>query len=257
MFGHPHRLSFWPWLPDWWKKQTPSAPVPGPREDPALGKNFCLEFPESYLHSLPLAFCCPLGQGAGTAAACQEITAPGHAWPIAYLVTNDGRSHFSFPLDKCQTIRKHWIVGEKLIMGTMWFWGRFTVFEQSQASWLSSRRRPYEHSTWLCNDSSTGRGAPADAVAPNSCLLNWKFMVAFLGLIRHKESYFFCSIWFFCHKMLKLHKWCKPIFSDTDSESQPSSSLLCLYIGRSLGYSEQNKVTIKAILQEEGKRGFE
>jgi len=68
------------------------------------------------ISSLPLAFCCPLGQGASTAAACQKLGLLAVLGLTAHLVTNGDRGHFSFLGAKYQTIGDDQIVREKPLL---------------------------------------------------------------------------------------------------------------------------------------------
>lgn len=77
---------------------------------------------------------------------------------------------------------------------------------------------------------------PQGQRVPSRCHPSRLLPFEFLGLLKHKESYFFLlHLIFFVTKLLKLYKRCKPIFSDTDSECQASFSLLWFSVGRSQG----------------------
>lgn len=153
----PKLLAMAPWLMEKANTICPSAQSQG---GSSLRKEFSPWVPWIQPPLPPPCLLLSSGTGSLNRGCLSETKAPGHAWPIAYLVTNDGRSHFSFPLEKCQTIRNHWLVSEQLIIGNTWLWERFTMFEQNWVSWLSSMREPYEHSTWLCNKWSTGKEGP-------------------------------------------------------------------------------------------------
>lgn len=180
-------LSIAPWLME---KAGTICPSTQSQEDQALGENFCLELPESCPHPSPLPSAV-LWDEKWASAACQRW-APSHAWTIAHL----GYGGWSQFFLSYWWISSNW--GPLTCQWAAHYWecmslGEIHRMQAEKVLCLSSTQRVVWKCARSCNGWPTGRGSPADTVTLDFCLWNWKFMVEFFSLLKHKGSYFFCS----------------------------------------------------------------